>query len=154
MSGISNDSEFRRALESLSVPEQRIAGGRFVENVLPLCKEPLIQRAVAVATDESSSDQELEDAYRNSKSIAVKTYTACGSDTDWLAQAGHFVAAAAAACLQPEAASAKGSNNAWKAAMQARMAKNCEMIETGEGQAAGESQEQYAILERQLAERG
>jgi len=153
MSAISNDSEFRRALESLSGGEQRIAGGRFVESVLGLCGEPLVQRAVAVAIDGSSSSQEIDEAYRGSKSVAVKTYTACGRDTDWLAQAEHFVAAAAAACLQPEPTPSQGASNAWKAAMQARMAKNCEMIETGAGEAAGEAQKQYEILERALAEK-
>ena len=36
-------------------------------------------------------------ALRGARSHATKTYTACGSDTDWLAQAEHFASAAAAA---------------------------------------------------------
>ncbi len=149
MQTITNDQEFRRALEQLPLDEQRIAAGRFVENVLGLCKESTVHRAVALALNPDRSDSDVEQALRGAKSHATKTYTACGSDTDWLAQAEHFAAAAAAACLQsPEIV--KGGNVAWKAAMEARMARNCEMIETGEGEPASEAQQQYRILSEML----
>ncbi|HYN76479.1 MAG TPA: hypothetical protein VES73_01635, partial [Lamprocystis sp. (in: g-proteobacteria)] len=87
-----------------------------------------------------------EDAYRAAKSYATKTYTDCGKDTDWLAQADHFVAAAAAAALTPEAQTADRQSRAWRAAVQARMALNCEMMETPDGAGdATEAQRQYAV---------
>jgi len=145
MPTITNDQEFRRALEQLSLNDQRIAAGRFVQSVLDLCKESTVYRAVELAMDPDRAESEVEQALHSAKSHAVKTYTACGHDTDWLAQAEHFTAAAAAACLQaPE--NIKGGNPAWKAAMAARMARNCEMIETGGGEPANEAQQQYQIL--------
>ncbi len=63
------------------------------------------------------------------KAYSVQTFTACGRDADWASQAEHFVAAAALAALLPEKQlPATNTVLAWKAAMQARMAKNCEMI--------------------------
>ena len=72
----------------------------------------------------------------------------CGKDTDWLAQADHFVAASAAAALTPADQLAAKTNPAWKAAMQARMAKNCEMMETDEGEAQSEAERQYHIADK------
>ena len=84
------------------------------------------------------------------KTFATQTYTACGSDADWAAQAEHFVATAAAACLAPVEQAGVNSSNAWRAAMQARMAKNCEMILNDEGEVANEAERQYRIAEAYL----
>ena len=66
---------------------------------------------------------------------------------DWLAQAEHFVAAALQAALAPADQLPGRSTAAWKAAMQARMARNCAMIETGQASADSESQRQYKIAQ-------
>jgi len=87
----------------------------------------------------------MTDAFKSARSIAGDTSTACGQDTGWTAQAEHFVAAACLAALTPEDQIGKGTNPAWKAAMQARMAKSCEMIETADGAVDNEAQRQYAI---------
>ena len=84
------------------------------------------------------------------KSYAVKTYTECGKDTDWLKQADHFVAAAVAAALTPPDQLAAKTNPAWKAAVQARMAKNCELMEKDEGEEETESDRQYKIASQYL----
>lgn len=97
-----------------------------------------------------SSPGEIEDAFRAAKAYATKTYTDCGKDTDWLAQADHFVAAAAAAALTPDALVAEKHNRAWKAAVQARMAVNCELIELDEVPDQSEADHQYAIANAYL----
>ena len=144
MSAIGNDRELRIALDGLSPQQQRVLGGRFVASVLGLCEEESVRRAVDVAMDPEAPESALATAFRDAKAASVKSYTACGKDTDWLEQAAHFVAAAAMACLAPESRPG-GDNPAWKAAMQARMARNCEMIERGEGAEQNESETQYRI---------
>ena len=69
---------------------------------------------------------------------------------DWLAQADHFVAASAAAALMPPSQLPEKTNPAWKAAVQARMAKNCEMMEEEEGEAESEAERQYRIANDSL----
>jgi hypothetical protein len=90
---------------------------------------------------------ELEDAFKAAKAYATKTYTDCGKDTDWLAQADHFVAASAAAALTPDALLTEKQNRAWKAAMQARMAVNCTLIEEDDAPETSEAEHQYALAE-------
>ncbi len=142
MANISNDHELRMALDALTREQQRVLGGRFVQNVLDLCDDFRIRNAVDTAINEAASVNELEEAFRNAKAVSVKTYTDCGKDTDWLAQAAHFVAAATTAAVAPAPAS---DNPAWKAAIQARMARNCEMIERQDGADHGEAETQYAL---------
>ena len=146
MAKIHNDHELRDALDALTPDQQRVLGGRFVRNVARLAKDERVNRAIATALCDDCSPDEVEDAYRAARSHATKTYTDCGKDTDWLAQADHFVAAAAAAALTPESQPTERQGRAWKAAVQARMALNCEMMESPDGVGdASEAQRQYAI---------
>ncbi len=147
---ITNDQQLREALNSLNLQQQRELGGLYVSNVSHLSADPRISRAVEAAAKTEISPQELEDAYKSVKTFATQSYTACGRDADWAAQAEHFVAAAAAACLAQEEQSGSKSNSAWRAAMQARMAKNCEMILKDEGELANEAEKQYQIAEKYL----
>ena len=48
MTTITNDREFRVALDSLDAKRQRLVATRFVESVLPLCTDGRIARAVRV----------------------------------------------------------------------------------------------------------
>lgn len=141
---ISNDQQLREALTNLSAQQQRALGGLYVSNVSHLSGDSRISRAIEMAAKGDITPQELEDAYKSVKAFATQSYTACGRDADWAAQAEHFVAAAATACLAPQEADEQ-SNNAWKAAMQARMAKNCEMILNDAGEIDNEAQKQYQI---------
>ena len=144
MATISNDQDLRTLLGRLPAAKQRIIGLRFAQSVMRLSRDERVNRAIATGLRNDATDTELEDAYHAAKAWATKTYTDCGKDTDWLAQADHFVAAAAAAALTPEDQLMEKSNRAWKAAMQARMANNCEMVE-GEGEPLDEVRRQYAI---------
>jgi hypothetical protein len=146
---ITNDQQLREALNNLSSLQQRELGGLYVSNVSHLSGDSRIGRAIEVAAKGEIPSQELAEAYKSVKAFATQSYTACGRDANWAAQAEHFVAAAAAACLAPQEADEK-SNNAWKAAMQARMAKNCEMILNDAGEIDNEAQKQYQIAEQYL----
>ncbi|MGB5737050.1 MAG: hypothetical protein WBM40_21685 [Thiohalocapsa sp.] len=145
MATISNDQELRALLTSLSDDQQRIIGARFAQSVVHLSKDERVNRAIETGLRSDVGADELEDAYRAAKAWSTKTYTDCGKDTDWLAQADHFVAAATAAALTPAHLLPEKTNRAWKAAMQARMANNCELVEGADGAHTDEVQRQYAI---------
>ncbi|MCG7951227.1 MAG: hypothetical protein N0C91_09845 [Candidatus Thiodiazotropha endolucinida] len=99
---ITNDHDLREAISGLSPVEQRALGGQFVANVGHLSQDPRISRAIDAAIDSDISPAELEQIHKTVKAFATQTYTACGSDADWAAQAEHFVAAAAAASLSSD----------------------------------------------------
>ena len=147
---IHNDQEFKQALSELSVADQRILAAKFVGSVTHLNPDPVIERALKVVQETpqakiSLANSEFDEVYKSIKSLSVKTYTACGGDADWLAQAAHFVATATKACLTPLEQLGNKNNLAWKCAMQTRMAKNCEMMETDSKTIDNEAQKQYAI---------
>jgi hypothetical protein len=148
---ITNDQQLREALSNLSGTQQRELGGRFVSSVSHLSADSRIARALEAAANTDIPAQELDEVYKSLKAFATQTYTACGQDADWAAQAEHFVAAAAAASLATEEQSGTQGNRAWKSAMQARMAKNCEMILNDEGGVDNEAEKQYEITEKYLA---
>lgn len=150
MATITNDHDLRTALNALSAADQRLMGARFTRSVMHLCPDERVRRAVETALEAQASDSELEDAFKAAKHYATMTYTDCGKDTDWPAQAGHFVAAAATAALTPTEQITERSNPAWKAAVQARMAKNCEMMEQMEGERESESDRQYRIANESM----
>ena len=150
MASIKNDQDLRHALNQLPTDRQRIIGALFAQSVLHLNQEERIERALETAVKTDAGEAELEDAFRAAKTRATKTYTACGTDTDWLAQADHFVAAAAATALTPDALQTDRQNRAWKAAVQARMAKNCELMEDEDGESQTEAEQQYRIANEYL----
>lgn len=150
MASISNDHDLRQALNALPEIEQRILGARFTHSVARWSREPRVNRAIETALKPDASPGEIEDAYRAAKSHATKTYTDCGKDTNWLAQADHFVAAAAAAALTPGSLLTDKQNRAWKAAVQARMAVNCAMMDDQESGFSNEAERQYLLINEHL----
>lgn len=147
MMEISNDQVFKVALTSLPLVQQRLVGALFVEDVLNLAQgnESRLRQTLAVASKPDPTPEELGDAYRIAKAIAVETYTTCGQDADWLRQASHFVAAGVVACLVSPG-NEESKNLAWTAAMNARMARTCQSIATGEGKCDTGVQKQYEVL--------
>ena len=141
---ISNDKEFKAKLAELSVSQQRQVATRFVQRVFGLSNDVRIKAALDVAGRADITDAELTVVSQAANTARVESFTQCGRETDWGAQAGHFVAKAAAACVGPATA---GSNLAWDAAMQARMARTCETVATGEGTENREAEAQYSVLE-------
>jgi hypothetical protein len=148
MATISNDKELRDLLGQLSVEQQRVIGLRFAQSLVHLTQDERVKRAIETGLRADASESELEDAYRAAKAWSTKTYTDCGKDTNWLAQGDHFVAAAVAAALTPDNMLPDNkTNRAWKAAMHARMANNCELVD-GHGNAhLDEVQRQYEIAD-------
>ena len=147
MATISNDQDLRKLLWKLPMDQQRIIGARFAQSVVHLSKDERVNRAISTGLRADASADELEDAYRAAKAWSTKTYTDCGKDTDWLAQADHFVAAATATALTPDSLLAENASPAWKAAMQARMANNCELVDANDDAHTDEVQRQYQIAE-------
>lgn len=144
MASISNDQELRHALSRLSPVQQRSLGGLFVESALDLCDDARIRRALTVAMDSDSSEEEREDAFHSAKAFAIHSYTECGRDTDWSRQAAHFVGTAAA-CLLADEEPAGAGNRAWKAAVQVRNARNCALISQEGDIGEDEAARQYRI---------
>ncbi|MGC2048598.1 MAG: hypothetical protein WA635_08310 [Gallionella sp.] len=140
---ISNDSEFKAALRRLPGAAQRRVAARFAENVLALCKDARVKNAINSAKRTDITDAELAATSRSAKAASVESFTRCGHECDWNDQAGHFVAEAGLACVQPAEA---GVNPAWDAAMHARMARSCETIAAGRGTDNAEAAAQYRIL--------
>ena len=145
MTKIKNDQDLREALKTLGADRQRLLGARFAHGVVHFSRDERVNRAIDSGMRAEATPGEVEDAFRAAKSYATRTYTDCGKDTDWLAQADHFVAAAAAAALTPESQQTDRQGPAWKAAVQARMAVNCAMMESEEADEAAEAERQYAI---------
>ena len=141
MSTISNDTEFRQALDALSLEQQRTVASRFVQNVLSLSGDSRLQQvidAVEVGTD-------LATAFKSAKRVSLEAHARCGSEGDWNEQAGYFVARAAQAAVEPQVRPA-GKNPAWKAAMQCRMARTCLASDSDEDTHDLETGAQHQLL--------
>lgn len=145
---VQNDQEFRQVLSDFSIEDQRILAAQFIESVIHLNQDPLIESALKLAKQKMHSSDDFVETYKSIKSLAVTTYTACGNDADWSAQAAHFIASATKVCLMPLEQLGDKKNLAWKCAMQARMAKNCEMIESDSNIIDNEAQKQYDITNK------
>ncbi|NTV97336.1 MAG: hypothetical protein HGA75_18300 [Thiobacillus sp.] len=141
---IANDKEFKAALAALDPSRQRQVAARFVDSVLGLCGDVRVAGAVSAAKRPDITDVELGAMYMAAKAASVESYTQCGHETEWSAQAGHFVCKAALNCVKP---ASPHDNLAWDAAMEARMARTCAGIAGGEGTETREAEQQYRILE-------
>lgn len=148
---ISNDKEFKNALAGLSTARQRQVAASFVQRVFALSGDIRIKAALDAAARPDVSDAELTVLSGAANTARVESFTQCGKETDWSAQAGHFVAKAAVACVKAaeaaEAGEAGSTNLAWDAAMHARMARTCQTVADGAGTENVEAGEQYRLLE-------
>lgn len=141
---ITHDKEFKLALASLPVEQQRQIAVTFCRHVLYLSHDVRVKSALEAAGRADITEAELLLAAHAAHAARVDSYAQCGSDAGWTAQAGHFVAKAAQACVQ---IAVPGENIAWDAAMQARLARTCQTVAEGLGTENTESREQYRILE-------
>ena len=148
MTRISNDAEFRKALDGLDPARQRHVAARFVENVLALCSDERIARVLRVAGNTEASEAELAEALKTARATTFDCHTRCGSEGDWSEQAGYFVARAATAALTPIGKMPSGP--AWQAALSSRMAQTSESIVSGDDIAGQEADQQYGILSKFL----
>lgn len=145
MTTISNDTEFRQALEALEYSRQRQLAGMFVQNILALSADDRIKRVVKAALDAEANADELATELKSVKAATFDSHARCGSEGDWKAQAGYFVARAATAAVTPEG-QCKAGGPAWQAAMSCRMARTSMAIDAEEVTASDEGEQQYRIL--------
>ncbi len=153
MTPITNDHELRAALDHLSPTTCRRLASRFAAAVLALSDDPRVRQAVEVAAQAEIGAPLLATAHHEAKAAAAESFTQCGHDTEWRSQAGHFVAAAAAAATAPPEVAAEMGNPAWRAALYARMARTCEMIAEDRGDTHSEAAGQYHLAEAAMGER-
>ena len=144
---IQNDTEFKTALGGLDPVRQRRAAARFTERVLDLSGDVRVRAAVEAAQRGDLAEAEREVLFQAANTARVESFTQCGREADWNAQAGHFVAKAAVSCVKPPLA---GESLAWDAAMHARMARTCQSVAQGVGTETREAEAQYAILDEIL----
>lgn len=138
---INNDTQFRQALDGLDLHQQRVMAACFTENVLPLTDDERPGRVVSTIIE----GREIEGVFKVAKAASLEAHARCGAEGDWNDQAGYFVARAAQAAVEPQVRTG-GKNPAWKAAMQARMARTCLASEAGEDSHDRETVAQYNIL--------
>ena len=148
MNQISNDTEFRKALQGLDRTQQRVVAAMFVEHVLPLSTDERIARVIGVAANENASTEAIADALRTARTATMDSHTRCGAEGNWTEQAGYFVSRAAMAALTPCEQCTSGSP-AWQAAMSCRMAQTSMQIVTEDATPVG-NEWQYDILSNYL----
>lgn len=141
---IQSEQEFKAALAALPLAQQRQVAAAFGQRVIDLCHDVRVKNALASAARADITAEELALAAQAAHSARVESYTQCGHDSGWAPAAGHFVARAAECCVR---AATAGEPVAWDAAMQARLARTCQMVAQGEGTDNDEAAAQHQILE-------
>ncbi|MBT3348338.1 MAG: hypothetical protein HOM84_06765 [Thiotrichales bacterium] len=149
MKEISNDSEFKKVIDELTLEQQREVGTRFVHNVLQRSENLRVEGIIAAVSAKDQTGNVLSAAYRDARDVSLKAHTRCDSECNWNEQASYFIARAAEACVEPKKRS-HGKNPAWKAAMHCRMARTCIVAEQGDESNHSESELQYEILKSYL----
>jgi hypothetical protein len=149
MSQITNDAEFKRALQDLDAKQQRKVAAMFIDHVVSLSDDDRIKRAVKVAADDIASEGEIADSLKSAKAATIDSSTRCGAEGNWTDQAGYFIARATVAALTPQAQSKSGSP-AWQTALSCRMAQTSIQIDadTGDMPDHSENEWQYDILSK------
>jgi len=142
MSQITNDVEFKQALEHLNPVRQRTMAAAFVAHVLPLSKDERLNRVVSIDAVEYVMEDELLNALKSARAATFESHTRCGSEGNWTDQAGYFVARAAVAAVTPPAQSRAGGA-AWQAAMSSRMARTSMLIDDGEGESSAQAENEW-----------
>jgi hypothetical protein len=107
----------------------------------------VVAKVVDAAANEDTTADELAVAFKQAKAAALDSHTRCGSDSDWQAQAGYFVARAASVLVAPDK---QAKAPAWEAAANARMARTCGHIDASDESMHEESEAQYRLLEQFL----
>lgn len=142
MNQISNDVEFRKVLERLNPVKQRTVAAAFVAHVLPLSNDERLNRVVSIAAVEHVMEDELMNALKSARAATFDSHTRCGSEGNWIDQAGYFVARAAVAAVTPPA-QARAGGVAWQAAMSSRMARTSMLIDDGAGKASAQAENEW-----------
>lgn len=141
---IDNDNAFKMALKGLDGRSQRVIAAKFVEHVLSLCDDDCITKVLFIAANRDASRMDLAEAFKLAKSCAMRNCARYDCEGDWRRQAGYFVARAAMAALSPRCQMPEGI--AWHAALNSRLARTSEAIDSGDTTDDQEREQQYQIL--------
>jgi hypothetical protein len=126
---ISTRNEFKQALESLSLDQQRVVAARFVGDVLDLTDDDRVKQAQRVAADPSASPESLMSAYHAAWHAAVESSVHSDLElVDWRKQTAHFVAKACAESLAPAHQGITWRHLAFNVASHCHMARLCANI--------------------------
>jgi len=160
MNKINSMKEFKRALEELSLDQQRVVAAHFVANVFDLTDDDRIKQAQKIAARPNASPEELTSAYHaaNHATVESSIHQSCQL-VDWHKQAAHFVAKACAENLAPAHPGMTWRCLAWNVADYCRAARICASIEHGDGEPSlseaeqalnKQTRAQYEILDEYL----
>ena len=129
MSKVSTNEDFKKALSSLSLAQQRQVGARFVANVLDLTDDPEVKNGQEIAEKAGATAEELNSAYHKVHAVYVATHPRSWfTELDYAKQAAHFVAEACMVCLSPTYHEAH-HHVAGRVAMYCQMARTCSAIQ-------------------------
>ena len=135
MAKISTMKEFKKALESLSLDQQRVVAARFVAEVLDLTDDNRVKEAQQVAADPDATPEALMSAYHSVWHAAVESSVHSDMELiDWHKQTAHFVAKACAESLAPAHSGITWRHLAFNVANHCHMARLCANIEHEEEQ--------------------
>jgi hypothetical protein len=122
--------EFKQALESLTLDQQRVVAAGFVADVLELTEDERVKQAQKVAAKPDATPDSLMDAYHSAHHAAVESSVHSDLElVDWHKQTAHFVAKACAESLVPAHPGATWRDLAFNVASHCRMARLCANIE-------------------------
>ncbi len=126
---INSNANFRKALESLSLQQQRLVGARFIANVLDLTDDKHIIQAQSVAANSDATAEELHEAYQSAHASYMRTHpNSLMAELEWEKQTEHFITKACMACLAPTYPEASTHDLAQRVSMYCQMARTCGSI--------------------------
>ena len=99
---VKTNKDFVKALVSLSLPEQRYIGTKFIYSVLENIDEPRLKSIMSGINKNGNSAEELHSAYTMAHAFYVETHPHSGfEEIDFKRQAIHMMAEACVSCLAP-----------------------------------------------------
>lgn len=146
---IKNDQQFRAILTQLNAADQREVGALFVDSVINLSDDERVKRAILTAHDKDASADALLSVFKAAKRAMIDSRPRTHTDSDWQAQASHFVAKAATAVVAPEG-QCTAADPLWQTVQCSRMARNCALIFADDDTINPEIAHQYHILSKFL----
>jgi len=123
---IKTNEDFVKTLVSLSLPEQRYLGAKFITSILDIIDEQGLKRLMDSINKDGNSAEELHSAYKMAHSIYIESHPQSDLlELDFTRQAVHMAAEACITCLAPIYQEAKTLHLATKVATYCRMAITC-----------------------------
>ena len=126
MKTVNTNKDFVKTLASLSLPEQRYIGAKFISSTLNIIDEQQLKSIMNSINKKGNSAEELHSAYKIAHSIYIENHPQSGLVAiNFTHQAIHMAAEACLTCLAPNYQEATTLHLAQKVAMYCRMAITC-----------------------------